>query len=371
MKIIAMHLPQFHRIPENDKWWGTGFTEWVNVRNSKPVFEGHNQPRVPYNEYYYDLTDREARVWQAQLAKKYGIYGFCYYHYWFNGKKLLEKPIEALLEDKEPDFPFCLSWANEPWSRAWEGKETQVLMPQVYGAEPEWKEHIDYLIKFFKDPRYIKIDNKPVFLIYRTSSIPDLDRMIELWTKEVKNSGLQGIYLIETLNSFQKVSNTELSDAVMEFEPMFTIKHEISPAAKIKRLLNKKTGQPDILDFNSIWNIILKRRNVYGKKTIFRGAFSGWDNSPRKGKKATILKHGSPGKFGHYLRQLAQQKTRININEDYIFINAWNEWAEGAYLEPDCSTGFAYLEEIKRLVNETNTGKEGKIHGYLSSNSYI
>ena len=167
MKIIAFYLPQFHNIPENDEWWGNGFTEWTNVKKAKPIFEGHQQPKVPLNNNYYNLLDDNVKVWQADLAKKYGVYGFCYYHYWFNGKMLLEKPMEQMLENKEVDIPFCISWANEPWTKAWVGDEKKMLIAQEYGQEEEWKEHFMYLLPFFKDERYIKKDGKPFFIFYR------------------------------------------------------------------------------------------------------------------------------------------------------------------------------------------------------------
>ena len=172
MKIIAFYLPQFHRVPENDKWWGEGFTEWTNTSRAKPLFVGHRQPRIPQNENYYDLLNPEVQEWQANLARKFGIFGFCYYHYWFNGKRLLEKPLETVLSTGKPDFPFCLSWANEPWTKTWEGNDKEVLMAQTYGDEADWLEHINYLLKCFKDDRYIKVDGCPQFLIYRPGSIP-------------------------------------------------------------------------------------------------------------------------------------------------------------------------------------------------------
>ena len=160
MKIIAFYLPQFHNIPENDEWWGDGFTEWVNVKKAKPLFDGHVQPKEPLNDNYYNLLDDNIKIWQAKIAKEYGVYGFCYYHYWFNGKLLLEKPMEQMLNNKKIDIPFCISWANEPWTKAWVN-EKKVLIPQSYGGVNEWKEHFDYLLPFFKDERYIKVHNKP------------------------------------------------------------------------------------------------------------------------------------------------------------------------------------------------------------------
>ena len=189
MRIIAFYLPQFHNIPENDEWWGDGFTEWVNVKKAEPIYEGHEQPRVPLDGNYYNLLDDDVKIWQAELAKKYGIYGFCYYHYWFNGKLLLEKPMEQMLENKKVDLPFCVCWANEPWTRAWVG-EKKVLIGQEYGTEKEWKEHFDYMLPFFRDDRYIKEDNRPLYVIYRPEIIPCLQEKKALEEQIAKDDQL-------------------------------------------------------------------------------------------------------------------------------------------------------------------------------------
>lgn len=180
MKILAYNLPAYHRIPENDEWWGEGFTEWDNVKRAKPLYDGHVQPMVPYNGYYYDLSKKEDVVHQAELAKEYGLYGFVYYHYWFNGKLLLEKPVEIYRDSKEVDFNYCLCWANEQWARTWDGKPGQVLMPQTFGGQEDWENHLQYFLTFFNDSRYIKRENKPMLFVYSPSRIPHFDEMMEL-----------------------------------------------------------------------------------------------------------------------------------------------------------------------------------------------
>ena len=253
-KIIAFYLPQYHTIPENDKWWGEGFTEWTNTRKAKPLFKGHQQPKTPLNDNYYCLLDKETQEWQAELAQENGVYGFCYYHYWFNGKMLLEKPMEIMLKNENITLPFCISWANEPWARTWDGKDKEVLMPQSYGDEKEWKKHFDYLLQFFKDKRYIKIDNKPIFLIYRTSSIPNCEKMVDYWNNLCKENGFEGLYLIETLNSFQNKSCISNSNAVVEFEPMLTIRHHLNLYKQGIRYIKKKLSILDTLDYEYVWN---------------------------------------------------------------------------------------------------------------------
>ena len=222
MKIIALYLPQYHDIPENDKWWGKGFTEWVNVKKAKPLYEGHYQPHVPLNNNYYNLLDDDVKIWQADLAKKYGVYGFCYYHYWFNGKMLLEQPMEQMLKNEKIDLPFCICWANEPWTRAWVG-ETETLIAQQYGYEKEWKEHFDYLLPFFKDNRYIKEDNKPLFVIYRPEVIGVLKDMLNYWNELAIDNGFSGMkYAFQTLSmDVAKDPNKALFDYDIEFQPTY------------------------------------------------------------------------------------------------------------------------------------------------------
>ena len=346
-KIIAFYLPQFHSIPENDKWWGEGFTEWVNTKKAKPLFKGHNQPKTPLNNYYYNLLDMETQEWQARLATKYGIYGFCYYHYWFNGKMLLEKPMENMLNNKNIKLPFCISWANEPWARTWDGKGKEVLMPQNYGDKEDWIKHFKYLSKFFIDDRYIKINNKPIIIIYRTSSIPNFDEMIRIWDKECEKIGLNGVYIIETMNSFQKQSFSNESKAVIEFEPMLTIRHHLPLRVQGIRYIKKKLGILDKLSYDLVWNAVLEK-NIDYKKKKFLGAFVSWDNTARKGKNGLVLTEDENEKFKKYFS--IQYRKAKNQNCEYIFINAWNEWAEGTYLEPDKDSKYGKLSTIKEVI---------------------
>lgn len=347
-KIITFYLPQYHSIPENDKWWGKGFTEWTNTKKAKPLFKGHSQPKTPLNDKYYNLLDVKDQEWQAQLAKSYDIYGFCYYHYWFNGQLLLEKPMENMLKNKNIDLPFCISWANEPWSRAWDGKDKEVLMPQNYGDKDDWENHFNYLLNFFIDERYIKINNKPLMLIYRTDNIDNCDQMIENWNELAKNNGFEGIYIVETLNSFQNKPSTEHSQAVVEFEPMLTMRHYLPIIKQGKRFLYKKMKNLDLIDYDYVWKRIINKETSYEKNKFF-GAFVSWDNTARKGKKGLIINNSTPEKFGYYLKK--QIIKAENENSEFVFVNAWNEWAEGTYLEPDDNHKYEYLEKIKEIYS--------------------
>lgn len=364
-KILAFFLPQYHTIPENDQWWGKGFTEWTNVRKAKPLFYGHYQPRVPLNHNYYNLLDPETRLWQADLAKKYGIYGFCYYHYWFKGKQLLEKPFDAVLQSGEPDLPFCLCWANEPWTRSWDGKESDVLMPQKYGEQDDWEKHFYYLLTAFQDKRYIKVDNQPMFVIYRTGNIPCCDEMIEFWNKLARQNGFAGIHLVEMLNTFQNKSFCQYSKALLEFEPLYTLAYDKPYFLKKQRKIffsfkKTKLGSmiipehyPDRFNYDLIWRRIVKRKHLPTNKLIYLGAFVDWDNTPRKDWNGIIFQGANPQKFKKYLEKQLRRSEKLE-KSDFIFINAWNEWAEGTYLEPDQKYEYAYLQAIKEVIYNKN-----------------
>ena len=349
--VIAWHLPQFHQIPENDKWWGEGFTEWTNIKKAKPLFKGHYQPRVPLNNNYYNMLDKETMQWQHQISTAYGVDAFCYYHYWFDGKMLLEKPMENLLEWKDIPQKFCISWANEPWSRTWSGThDKEVLMPQKYSGEEGWKKHFDYLIKFFLDERYIKVDNCPVFLLYRANSIPDCDAMIECWDKWAKENGLNGMHIIETINAFQTESVCCNSKATVKMRPMKQTKRGsffTRAIRKMKRILNRCYGKVPV---EQLYSMIIKEYNnavaLGYSKPSYDSGFISWDNAPRRANNALIYIKESPKLFENFMTQMFQIAKKDNA--PFLFFNAWNEWCEGTYLEPDEKYGYAYLEALKR-----------------------
>lgn len=379
MKIIAFYLPQFHNIPENDEWWGDGFTEWVNVKAAQPLFEGHNQPRIPLNEKYYNLLDDNVKIWQAELAKKYGVYGFCYYHYWFGGHMLLEKPMEQMLKNKEIDLPFCVCWANEAWTKAWVGDERKVLIPQVYGDKDDWKAHFDYLLPFFKDDRYIKENGKPLLVIYRPEVITDLNEMLDYWSELAKENGFPGLYYAYQAIGMDLDENKDDSrfDMDIEFQPSYARMkmHRDNQAEKgvfyqklvkiknnfnvfiekhfgidIKRIFDYKKreqSEGNKVSYDEAWNIILNMKPQSEKNVP--GAFVDWDNSPRHKNRATIYTGVSPEKFEKYLTMQIKRAKEV-YNKDYLFMYAWNEWAEGGYLEPDETTGYRNLEAIKNAL---------------------
>ncbi|MCI8771644.1 MAG: glycosyl transferase [Lachnospiraceae bacterium] len=353
MKMIAFYLPQFHRIPENDEWWGEGFTEWTNVKKSKPVFRGHYQPRIPLHQNYYNLSDPDVMVWQMDLAKKYGIYGFCFYHYWFAGKKLLEKPVEDMLKNGRANLPFCLSWANEPWTRTWDGKigSREVLIGQDYGGKADWKEHFEYLLQFFKSPNYIKYHEKPVFLIYRAQNVEGLEEMMDYWQKLAKKSGLQGIAFFQMNTIYGYKKSARGFDGIVDFEPVRTLALSKSFWALKCRFFLSCDFLPAKVKYSDILNEMVKDERLLDSKRFY-GMFTGFDNAARKGIKGLLIYKNSPESFGHFLD--IQVKRSIAEGKEFLFINAWNEWAEGAYLEPDERYGYGYLEAVKRVSVENN-----------------
>ena len=355
MKLIAYHLPQFHAIPENDEWWGKGFTEWTNTRKTKPLWRGHNQPREPHDGNYYDLSEKRTRDWQAELAKRYGIHGFCYYHYWFKGRRLLERPVEALLSDGSPDFPFCLAWANESWSRTWsEGGEHNTLMSQTYGEEADWREHYDCLRRFFLDPRYLRVDGRPMILIYRANIIPCLDAMLNAWRRWAEADGLGGLYVVGMMSVYMPRTNpTPGLDAFQEFEPMTTLKRDLSLRVwawrnlrhRLRDRLGKRVWLMDRYSYDGLWKRILRRTPPDLGVPVIPGAFVDWDNTARSGLRGMALLGATPAKFRRYLSRQIDRAKNV-YRSDMLFINAWNEWAEGTYLEPDTKNGHQFLDAV-------------------------
>ena len=374
MKIIPLYLPQFHTIPENDEWWGKGFTEWVNVREAKPLFEGHNQPRVPLNNNYYDLSDIETLKWQCRIAKEYGIYGFCMYHYWFNGHLLLEKPMEMLLAHPEIDIKYCISWANHDWTDAWKASNRQpkVLIAHNFDDEKDWVDHFNYLLPFFKDPRYMTENNKPLMVIYIPNIIRKLKKMLNVWSQMARDNGFDGLTFIyqSAASSFDNSWDHSLFDYGVEMNPgyvglanrqknssffpkLMKYSHEIKRFLHIRRSLlpQKKITEVSKADYDYTWQRILELRPISNTPKMIPCAFTDWDNTPRHKERGNLFQGVSPDKFKSYFKQLIDN-TKNFYDTDMIFVFAWNEWAEGGYLEPDEKNGFAFLEAIKECLSE-------------------
>jgi lipopolysaccharide biosynthesis protein len=356
IRAIAMYLPQYHPTPENDEWWGKGFTEWFNVAKAKPKFVGHYQPHIPTELGFYDLRLPQILVEQSKLAKEHGIHGFCYYHYWFNGKKLLEKPIEEMLISKKPDFPFMLCWANESWSRAWDGRDNEIIIEQTYSHDDDTK-HFEYLLQYFKDPRYIRVNNKPVFVIYNSAKIPDIKQTISTWRRMSKEEGFE-LYLcrFETFGNFGKSYLDVGFDAACQFPPFgSTYRNFIKdhPMRLFKKALNifvnNKFG--NIYDYKEFVEYSSKQKSDDYK--IYPGIMPGWDNSPRKKRGYIIFHNSTPSLYKNWLTDIVKKFNPYSPEENFIFINAWNEWAEGNHLEPCIKWGRAYLEATYQTLSSS------------------
>ena len=356
VRLIAFYLPQFHPIIENNTWWGEGFTEWTNVKPALPQFGGHFQPHIPGELGYYNLLDGTTQYRQIELAKLYGIGGFCFYMYWFGGKLLLEKPVENYLNDHSLDLPFCLCWANENWSRRWDGLESEILIAQNHSPEDDLA-FIKYVSQYMRDQRYICIDGKPLLLVYRPSLLPSPKKTAKRWRQWCLKNGIGEIYLAYT-QSFETVDPSKYGfDAAIEFPPNNSSPPDITETVKP---LNNFCGT--VYD----WRVFVERSRSYQKPAykLFRSVCPSWDNTARRKNTGTIFLNSTPSGYQEWLgNAVAETCDRIiNPDERLVFVNAWNEWAEGAHLEPDTHYGYAYLEATRRvLTGETDSKKKQKI----------
>ena len=352
-KIIAFYLPQFHPIPENDQWWGDGFTEWTNVKKALPNFEGHDQPRIPAELGYYDLRTPEIQKRQVELAKKYGIFGFCFYYYWFSGKRLLERPLDQYLANPDLDLPFCLCWANENWTRRWDGAEHEILIAQDYN-EQEYAHFIRDISPNFLDPRYIRVDGKPILLVYRINLIPDPQKAVEIWRTECRKMGIGEIYLIAVQSFGIGDPRPYGFDAAVEFPPSHLGQAGISTDSI--RVLNPKF-KGRIFDYNAAARLMIEKQHL--DYVAFKGVMPSWDNTARRQNEAHIFINSWPSAYQSWLEK-AILYTEKSLPEDrrFVFVNAWNEWAEGTYLEPDALHGYAYLQATAdALLRKTLPGR--------------
>lgn len=351
IKLIAYYLTQFHPIPENNKWWGKGFTEWANVVKALPQFKGHYQPRLPGDLGYYDLRLKKVHEEQVRIAKNYGIYGFCYYFYWFNGKRLLEQPLDLVLNNPDLDFPFCLFWANESWARRWDGSEEDILIEQKYSDEDDLN-LIKFLFPIFQDNRYIRVNNKPLLNIYRPTLMPNMKKTINMWRKYCIDNGGFDLYI--TISNTHSVENPEKfgADASIEYAIGRVNNYDIN---KLELFNNNYTSGAWIVDYNDIIDYSYNKAIPNYKE--FRSLCPDWDNEARRaeGKGGTII-NSTPYLYKFWLEHLINNtKENFERDERLVFINAWNEWAEGAYLEPDSRNGYAYLDATARALIDSNS----------------
>lgn len=361
-KVFAAYLPQFHEIEENNSFWGKGFTDWEGVKKATPQYKGHMQPILPQNRYFYDLSDYRVIDRQAKQAKKYGIDGFCIYHYWFkDGKQVLHKPAELILEHKEIEVTYFFSWDNCSWVRSWSNisgnswapkfeqkkdkKESSYLLELDYGDEEEWRKHFYYLLPFFKDKRYARIDGKPIFVFFSGKQQEILKQIERCWKKLAVENGLNGLFLIVQKRPF---IDKHIFDAAFIYQPLAQWKVKQGLQIRIKRLLRINQVKPKLklIDYDKAWKRIIRQAKKCKGKNIFYSGLVRYDDTPRQGNRANIFINSSPEKFENYFKQLYQLACRDE--KEILFLTAWNEWGEGAYLEADEQYGFSYLEAFRR-----------------------
>lgn len=377
VRVIAFYLPQFHPIPENDLWWGKGFTEWTNVAKSTPQYKGHIQPKIPSDLGFYDLRLPDTRIEQAELAKQYGIEGFCYWHYWFgNGKRLLEMPFEEVLASGKPDFPFCLGWANHSWSnKTWEKNKTfqadTTFLEQQYGDEKDYVNHFNCVLRAFKDHRYITVDGKPLFFIHDPFSFIGVERFIELWRELARESGLPGIYFVGMAESVRRLDkglgHDYMNDAFENYQRVLAMGFDGVNSNGMRRGEMNAAGKAGKYALRAINHLIPSGKlERYDYKRVIEGMFTDedelenvfptvvpqWDRTPRKGRGADIYTGSTPELFEKAMKMAISRVNGKAADHQIIFLRAWNEWGEGNYMEPDLHWGRGYLEALKRALDE-------------------
>jgi lipopolysaccharide biosynthesis protein len=357
VQLIAIHLPQFHPVPENDFWWGKGFTEWTNVVRAGPLFRGHYQPRLPADLGFYDLRVDEAREAQAELARQYGIGGFCFYHYWFGGHKLLERPVEATLATGRPDFPFCLCWVNESWTRSWLYDHKWILIKQEYSPQDDVN-HARYLCPFFADSRYLRVRGRPVFIVYRPQKLPSSRATFDRFRTEAVRAGLPEPWIVGA-DGWCPGTDCRVfgCDATLRFQPMLGVLRwrracgEWCPKSFCQNLRHGIiSGTLRVID-----DALARQRmaELPLPPLTYPCCYVSWDNTPRRGRGGIVFLNNSPETFQTGLRQAIESATKLPADQRFVFINAWNEWAEGNHLEPDQKHGHAYLQAVRNALLES------------------
>ena len=346
-RLIAFYLPQFHLVAENDEWWGKGFTEWTNTAKAKPLFGGHYQPHVPADLGFYDLRVPETRQKQADLARSYGIEGFCYYDYWFAGRRILERPLDEVVASRAPDYPFCVCWANESWTGIWHGTPGRMLIEQTYPGEADHKAHFDRLRPAFTDPRYIRVEGKPLFAVYKPHEVADTTATLALWRRMAEQAGLGGLYIVGYETTVAGPALIAMGyDAVIK-PPLIRQRSWTSKRQPKRWLLEKirvRRGLPTIEEFAE-WAERNMSAAVAGYDS-YPCVVHAWDNTPRSGARGVVFRNPEPAVFARLLRAALGTVADKPDDKQIVFLKSWNEWAEGNHLEPDLRYGHAYLKVI-------------------------
>lgn len=352
-RVIAFYLPQFHPIPENDLWWGRGFTEWTNVTRARPLFKGHEQPRLPADLGFYDLRLPETRTAQAEMAAAYGIEGFCYWHYWFAGRRLLERPFDEVLSSGKPDFPFCLGWANESWTGVWNNEPNRMLLEQTYPGELDDRAHFDYLLKAFEDSRYITVEGKPLLFIYKPLKMPAIKKRLDFWRALAVSAGLNGLYILgNNMLDFDDPLSLGLDGAVVSTLGVVSSKNSVvNKAERVAWGIRKKLalGGPRVIEYEEAIKHLVPDLERLGFNA-YPCVYPNWDHTPRSGAKGLVFSGSTPALFGRHMEDAISAIATRDDEHKLIFVKSWNEWAEGNYLEPDRKWGLQYLEELRKVI---------------------
>ena len=342
-RVIAFYLPQYHPIPENDKWWGNGFTEWTNVTKAKPMFKGHIQPQLPSDLGFYDLRVSEVREAQAALAKEHGIEGFCYWHYWMgDGKALLERPLKEVIKSGKPNFPFCVGWANHDWTGIWCGEDDRMLVKMKYLGRKDYERHFHYLLKAFSDPRYIRVDGKPLFLIFRLNEIPDIDIFINTFQELAVKEGLGELHIIANSNKLDEATNKGL-DGVVHINNR-VIENKKKSFIPISSLL-KRERLPKIYEYSEAMKYFLNESYLENE---YPAIITNWDTTPRKEENGVVYINRTPELFRKHVNSAVKIANSKKGDNNLLFLKSWNEWAEGNFIEPDMKDGRTYLEILRQ-----------------------
>lgn len=353
-RVIAFYLPQFHPIPENNQWWMKGFTEWTNVGKAKALFPGHYQPKVPADLGYYDLRVAETRKAQAEMAREYGVEGFCYWHYWFgNGKRLLERPFNEVLSSGDPDFPFCLAWANESWRGFFHGVKTkETLIDQLYPGVEDYKMHFEEVLPAFKDKRYITVDDKPLFLIYQPFQHPEIREFIKLWQQLAIQNGLKGVsFIAQSYHIEERQILLDMGFDAVNIIRMFDYEKKAKFRFKCSKWRQRLFRQPRVMRYKTVSKFFVGKEER--ELNIIPTIIPNWDHTPRSGNNGLVLHDAKPEYFKEHLGDVMRSIENKPFDKRIAFVKSWNEWAEGNYLEPDLRYGKKYLEIMKEYLITT------------------
>ena len=345
-RVIAFYLPQFHPIPENESWWGPGFTEWTNAARARPLFRGHVQPHLPADLGFYDLRLPESRQAQAVLARRYGVEGFCYWHYWFAGRRILERPYSEMLSTGEPEFPFCLAWANQTWSGGWHGAPDRVLIEQTYPGPQDDRRHFEHLLPAFTDQRYVTVDGKPLFYVFRPELLPNAAAFVERWRALADEAGLPGLYLVAEVSDLLGRGPTYPGFERAGFDAGLYVRLPARtdrwPVLKM-RLRRKLLRQPEQFRYSTL---PAEPPAAIAGARLHPCVYPNWDNTPRAGRGGLVIRGSSPETFRRHVRAATKALQARPLEHRLLFVKSWNEWAEGNYLEPDLEYGHGYLRVL-------------------------